>query len=206
MEKICNTCGDLKSLDFFHKRKRYKGGYINKCKSCVTDYNIEYNNNNREKIKKNYIDNKEQKKEYQKEYKKNNKEIINQRRKIYFDKNPNAKMAALLRTRIYFAMKLKNSKKAYATKELLGCTIEFFKEYIESKFRPNMNWENCGKNGWHFDHIKPCASFNLSDPEEQKNCFHYTNIQPLWATTEVAIQNGEDSNYIGNLEKHDRII
>jgi DNA/RNA endonuclease G (NUC1) len=42
-----------------------------------------------------------------------------------------------------------------------------------------MTWENYGK--WHIDHIKPCANFNLSNDDEQKLCFHYTNMQPLWA-------------------------
>lgn len=29
--------------------------------------------------------------------------------------------------------------------------------------------------------IKPRASFNLTDPDQQKQCFHYRNMQPLWA-------------------------
>lgn len=44
-----------------------------------------------------------------------------------------------------------------------------------------MTWANYGKSGWHIDHIKPCASFDLSDPDQQKACFHYSNLQPLWA-------------------------
>jgi hypothetical protein len=42
-----------------------------------------------------------------------------------------------------------------------------------------MNWENQGE--WHIDHILPCASFDLTKEEEQRKCFHYTNLQPLWA-------------------------
>jgi hypothetical protein len=43
-----------------------------------------------------------------------------------------------------------------------------------------MSWNNYGIKGWHIDHIKPCSSFDLSDLEQQKKCFHYTNLQPLW--------------------------
>jgi hypothetical protein len=53
-------------------------------------------------------------------------------------------------------------------------------KHLESKFTEGMSWSNYGYKGWHVDHIKPCASFDLSDPEEQKKCFHYTNLQPLW--------------------------
>jgi hypothetical protein len=45
-----------------------------------------------------------------------------------------------------------------------------------------MNWDNYGFYGWHIDHIRPCASFDLSKPSEQRKCFNYTNLQPLWAT------------------------
>lgn len=64
--------------------------------------------------------------------------------------------------------------------ELLGCTSEEFKRYIESKFKEGMTWENHGINGWHIDHIRPLASINWDDPEDIKSAFHYTNTQPLW--------------------------
>lgn len=62
---------------------------------------------------------------------------------------------------------------------LLGCTGEEFKHHLESKFQPGMSWENMS--GWHIDHIRPCVSFDLTDLEEQKRCFHFSNLQPLWA-------------------------
>ena len=101
--------------------------------------------------------------------------------------------------------RIKNLKKSKSSIELLGCNVDFLKEYIESKFTSGMSWDNRGIHGWHIDHILPCASFDLSDPEQQKQCFHYTNLQPLWATTAIAIKYGEDDSYIGNLEKK-RII
>jgi hypothetical protein len=42
-----------------------------------------------------------------------------------------------------------------------------------------MSWKNYGK--WHIDHIRPCSSFDLSDPQQQRTCFNYSNLQPLWA-------------------------
>lgn len=44
-----------------------------------------------------------------------------------------------------------------------------------------MTWDNYGYRGWHVDHIAPCASFDLSNPAEVAKCFHYSNLQPLWA-------------------------
>lgn len=55
-----------------------------------------------------------------------------------------------------------------------------------------MSWENYGVGGWHIDHIIPCASFELTDGDEQRKCFHYSNLQPLW--------------WFHNLEKSDKLI
>jgi len=83
------------------------------------------------------------------------------------------------RTRVRQA--LKAMKKSNRTMDLVGCSAIQLKDYIESKFQDGMSWDNYGKYGWHVDHIRPCASFDLSDPSQQEECFHYTNLQPLWA-------------------------
>lgn len=84
-----------------------------------------------------------------------------------------------LRGRIYVA--LKRGIKSKPTMELLGCTIDEFKKYFESLFTEGMDWERYMEGGIHIDHKIPCAKFDLTDPEQQKICFHYTNLQPLWA-------------------------
>jgi hypothetical protein len=76
---------------------------------------------------------------------------------------------------------LKGIIKSKHTLELLGCSVNQLRKHLESKFKPSMTWENYGVNGWTVDHIRPCASFDLLNPEEQYKCFHYTNLQPLWA-------------------------
>lgn len=62
--------------------------------------------------------------------------------------------------------------------DFLGCDILQFTKYIEDQFTEEMNWNNHGI-VWELDHKKPISSFTLSNPEEQKICFHYTNLQPL---------------------------
>jgi len=67
-----------------------------------------------------------------------------------------------------------------------------------------MTWENHGEI-WEIDHIKPCNSFDLTDIEQQKQCFHYTNLQPLFKTSKLAKSFGY-INEIGNRNKSNKII
>jgi DNA/RNA endonuclease G (NUC1) len=66
------------------------------------------------------------------------------------------------------------------SRELIGCSPSELKQYIEKQFKLGMTWENYKLHGWEVDHIVPCDSFDLTNVEEQKKCFHYTNLQPLW--------------------------
>ena len=71
--------------------------------------------------------------------------------------------------------------KSKHTEELLGCSIEYLRHYLENQFTEGMTWENYGKNGWHIDHIIPLDYFDITDSEQQKRAWHYTNLRPLWA-------------------------
>ena len=62
---------------------------------------------------------------------------------------------------------------------ILGCSNEFFMKHIASLFSPGMSFSHCTE--WHLDHIIPCSAFDLTDPEQQRMCFHYSNIRPAWA-------------------------
>lgn len=76
--------------------------------------------------------------------------------------------------------KKRSGEKEGTVGELLGCPVVWLEAWLESLFKPGMSWENYGP-VWHIDHIKPCAAFNLTDPEQQRICFHWTNLQPLFA-------------------------
>ena len=141
-----------------------------------------YYNNNREKIKeksrKYYCKNKEKKLLKNKIYRINNKEKVKAHDIWRSKNNINRKLSLLLRRRTLLA--LKDNSKSKNTMYLLGVeNIEFLWKHLELTFKPGMTRENHGK--WHVDHIRPCSSFDLSKPEEQAKCFHYSNIQPLWA-------------------------
>ncbi|HEX2900701.1 MAG TPA: hypothetical protein VHS96_13345, partial [Bacteroidia bacterium] len=73
---------------------------------------------------------------------------------------------------------LGKNRKICSSSEYTGCSIPELKRHLENLFQPGMTWENRGE--WEIDHIRPCASFDLIDPEQQRCCFHYSNLQPLW--------------------------
>ncbi len=70
-------------------------------------------------------------------------------------------------------------RKMKTTAELIGCTIPELMAHIESKFKPGMTWEN--RDFWHVDHVRPIKAFNLTKLKDQKACFNWKNLQPLWA-------------------------
>lgn len=99
----------------------------------------------------------------------------NQRRKSDLD----YRLRGNLRHRVWLA--LRGHVKSNYTLILIGCSVEKLKRHLEAQFTNGMSWGNYGFKGWHVDHVKPCASFDLRDTRQQSECFHYTNLQPLWA-------------------------
>lgn len=89
-----------------------------------------------------------------------------------------------LRKRVLSAITAQREVKKSNTLDLVGCSIEFLIKHLESQFTKGMSWENrgAGKLRWHIDHIKPCGVFDLESEEEQRKCFHYSNLRPLWCS------------------------
>lgn len=96
------------------------------------------------------------------------------------------KMRKKLGRRVRDALKRIGGEKSGRTMQLIGCSVDYLRKHLENQFQPGMNWQNWTTDGWHIDHIRPCASFDLTDPAQQAQCFHYTNLQPLWAKDNLA--------------------
>lgn len=169
MTKICKSCNIEKDESQFTRIQQGKYLY-GKCRSCKKIYDQNYRKNNKDYFIK-YHSNLERKKKN------------NIRRQERLKTDINYKIKQNLRSRLSNSLRAQNIlSKSCHTIDLLGCNVTYLKQHIESKFQPGMSWNNYGfgDDKWHIDHIKPCASFDLTDPEQQKQCFHYTNLQPLW--------------------------
>jgi hypothetical protein len=161
------------------------GNAKKRCSSCQKEYRKlcwrlrEQDPNRKEQNQKRYekfIQNNPNKlSEYNKKY----RVRYNKWRNSRYKNDVNFKLQKALRDRLYHA--IASNVKSQHTMELLGCSTEQLKVHIESQFKDGMSWDNWSIKGWHIDHIRPCSSFDLSDPAQQKECFHYSNLQPLWA-------------------------
>jgi hypothetical protein len=181
----------------------------------MKDYQKRYEKDNKEKIKeyhKNRYDNQDLnfKKEYAKKYnnlktkeytKKSNKKQINSGyrkkwHKEHYKNDIQYKLSSILRSRFFIAIK---NNKTSSVFEIVSCSIGKLKLYLESQFKPEFTWENHGKI-WEIDHKIGCCNFDLTILDEQQKCFHYTNLRPIFKTTEIA-ENLGYFNEIGNRNK-----
>lgn len=209
MKKICKKCNKNRDISLFCKSSANKDGLQSYCKICMRKIRKKsYKKNkkvNSERAKKYYIDNKEKILAKIKEYHSNNYNRINEQRKIYYQLNKhkiNKKQNLRYQTDINYRIRkslgsrlsetVRGEYRSTSVKKLIGCSIDELIIHLESKFYNGMTWENYGLKGWHIDHIKPCSSFNLTELSQQKKCFNYTNLQPLWA--------------IDNLKKSNKIL
>jgi len=127
--------------------------------------------------------NSEKREEYATRYRKENREKI----RLYFlnRRRTDPEYKLMLRLRKRLSQLVNRDSRACSAKKLLGCPLPEFRQHIEKQFRPGMSWENHGP-VWHLDHIKPCAKFDLTDPEQQRECFHFSNFQPLFAAENLS--------------------
>jgi hypothetical protein len=201
-QQKCSKCKIFKNFDLFNKSKNQPNGLHRVCKTCriqerqdskehIKQKQKEYYENNKETLLKKNADYRSknidfinsQRKEYRNrpeikihisnkniEYLPIRKESIKERRKI--DKN--FQLTEIIRSK-YHKM-IRGHETSY--KNIIGCTVETLKEWLEFQFDDKMNWENQGSY-WHIDHILPINQFNFENENEIHICFNWTNLQPL---------------------------
>jgi hypothetical protein len=200
--KKCSRCRIEKEFNEFNKLKSGKFGLSSHCKLCQSKYDYE----NREKFLSYHKEKRSKELEkfkiYDKKYKSENREKQNLYRKNKWKKDINFRIKDQLSGRIHFYLK-KHSGKTDKTLNYLGCSISFYKEYLESLFLPQFNWGNYGV-VWEIDHIKPISSFDLTKNENIYKAFNYKNTRPLFKTTEIAESFGYQ-NQIGNRNKGNKL-
>lgn len=102
----------------------------------------------------------------------------NERRKT----DPVFRISCLLRVQLYSAIRRFKGRKVHSVLALVGTTVPNLIEHLKSTMPNGAEWADVMAGRVHIDHIRPCASFDLSKHEEQRACFHFTNLQLLWAS------------------------
>ena len=214
LRKKCSKCGKVKCIRDFHIRKEALYGVRADCKMCFKKNSQIYYSNNKDKIiinQKEYAKNNKDKtnaasRKYRKKnpekraelarvYLINNREGINKRQRKYkkerAKKDPAYKLRRNIAESIRGTFKDNGLKKSKKTEEILGCTVKFFKEYIESLWEPWMNWGNYGEPeggvkelniSWEIDHFL-ASSLGKKSIEITIMLNHYTNLQPMCSYT-----------------------
>lgn len=78
----------------------------------------------------------------------------------------------------------KKGKHAYS---FIGCSQDMLNDWLRWQCDiTGLQFSDHGNDGWHIDHVVPCASFNLEDPVQQQTCYNWTNLRPLPALENIS--------------------
>ena len=165
--------------EYYLKNREQKKEYYLKNKEQRIEYQREYDSKNKEQKKEYYLKNVEHitKRICKHNSKPEIQEMRRNREKNKYKTDINYRILKLCRSRVLHA--IKNFNKSASTMELIGCTPDELRQHLESQFKPGMNWENQGRGGWDIEHIKACFHFNMEDPQQQRACFNWSNLQPM---------------------------
>lgn len=159
--KSCIKCNNIKPVSDFKSTKKSKDGYYHNCKACLPE--IKWNKEKQKLSEKKYVENNKEK--LREKWRKDGKKI----NRIVRDR---------LNHRIRDALLNCGQQKNNKTSSFIGCNISYLKKWFEFQFINNMNWDTIHL--WHIDHVNPCNAYNLSNIDEQMNCFNWTNLRPCW--------------------------
>jgi hypothetical protein len=189
--KVCSKCGEDKPLTEFRNRTDSKDGKRGNCIICQDNYLKTYNKANADYIaiqrKGFYDENQKRLLDIKKEYYDANKERLIKRQTEYDrvkkQKDPIYRFKKNIRTMIGKSLTKKGYTKKSQSFLIIGCLQDEFIQYIESLWKPWMNWDNYGlyngelDYGWDIDHIIPLIT--ATTEEEIIKLNHYSNLQPL---------------------------
>jgi len=191
----CRTCRKKYRLDNREKILKQKAEYREKNREKIREADREFRKNNKEKrVAKDrayYQNNKETILARNRIWNKNNREHLNRIDKKRRQTNPSYRILTNLRK--YLNKKVRS--KSQTTIELIGCSPDKLRQHLEAQWTEGMSWDNYGvyikgePMKWHIDHIIPCDSFDLTDETEQAECFHYSNLQPMWGIDNIRKSN-----------------
>lgn len=228
--KVCNTCSINLEVSKFNKKSLSRDGYDKICRECYKvkrhkekQIIIPSDNNLyciKCKITKSYSEfrtnacsstgyfktcnscwkprewNKEKQRISEKKYVKNNPDKIREKYK-----RVRYIIHSRLNRRIKIALLSTNAAKNNNTMQYIGCDISYLKKWFEFQFTDNMNWNNI--NEWHIDHVVPCKEFDLTNEEQQKECFNWQNLRPCMAQENLT----KSSKIISSLiNSHKKIV
>ena len=183
-KKTCSKCKVVKPISGFYTQKTpRKSGFHEyvrpECKDCQRKANAIRAKDNREKVNAQQRAGRKRRKDGVKRKPRQTYEEFKAKKTKYvmgrYHSDPAFKLMMNLRRRVRLA--LEGNSKSARTQALLGCTVDELLKHLEAQFTEGMTWQNID-----VDHIVPCASFNLEDPHQQRLCFHFSNLQPLFPT------------------------
>jgi len=191
--KCCSKCGLEKPLTDFYLDRRNKNNIKpkSKCILCEKEDAKIYREINKDKISKRIqewsLNNKDKKRLNSYKWRDNNPDKVKEIKNLYTKNRRKTdvlfRLTINLRTMINNSFRKRNLIKNSKTNEILGCSFEEFKIYLESKFESWMTWDNHGlyngttSYGWDIDHDTPTSSANTEAEVIKLN--HYTNLKPL---------------------------
>ncbi len=180
--KTCTKCGVQKPLEGFLYRKDTKK-YRNHCKMCVKKLAAKNHKKSRKdrlkKLNEYYHTHKEEKRAYLLENSDRINKVRRARHKKRYTEDPTYRIKMLIRNSCNDKRRFNN--KSNISNKLIGCTWKYLKHWLESQMTDTMTFKTI-----HIDHMMPVASFDLTKPEEQRKACHYTNLQPMLPSENMA--------------------
>jgi len=174
MRKMCAKCG-------VNEKCNDHNSYCRPCKNAMDLKSYHNNNDKRRKYVKDYLDKNPERREKNvlstRKWREENPHYIADWVTEKIKTDPQYYLRSIINSSLHGYLKSSNDQNPIW---YLGCTLEEFKIYIENQFDDKMNWENRGRFGWHIDHIKPVNTFDLTNEEQIKQCWNFSNLRPLW--------------------------